>query len=118
MSFTPDLKRFKMDCLDDDVVGLLSRRAYDVAASSSCHGNGSLKVELNGERVPVKSFAQYVKLHDGLEPPAAFEKLDDNWTVGVAPSDGTFYTVILRQQYMHLQRRAARRRRGQKVCDF
>ena len=65
VSFTPDLKRFKMDCLDDDVVGLLSRRAYDVAASSSCHGNGSLKVELNGERVPVKSFAQYVKLHDG-----------------------------------------------------
>jgi DNA topoisomerase-2 len=90
VSFTPDLKRFKMDSLDDDVVGLLSRRAYDVAASSSCHGNGSLKVELNGERVPVKSFAQYVKLHDGLEPPAALEKLDDNWTVGVAPSDGTF----------------------------
>ena len=47
-------------------------------------------VGINGERVPVKSFAQYVALHDGLEPPAALEKVDDRWTVGVAPSDGTF----------------------------
>mmetsp|Transcript_14684 Transcript_14684/g.46127 ORF Transcript_14684/g.46127 Transcript_14684/m.46127 type:complete len:1304 (-) Transcript_14684:1089-5000(-) len=118
VSFTPDLKRFKMDCLDDDVVGLLSRRAYDVAASSSCHGNGSLKVELNGERVPVKSFAQYVKLHDGLEPPAALEKLDDNWTVGVAPSDGTFTqlsfvnSICTSKGGQHVDAVA------KKVCDF
>ena len=118
VSFTPDLKRFKMDSLDDDVVGLLSRRAYDVAASSSCHGNGSLKVELNGERVPVKSFAQYVKLHDGLEPPAALEKLDDNWTVGVAPSDGTFTqlsfvnSICTSKGGQHVDAVA------KKVCDF
>ncbi|EGB11155.1 hypothetical protein AURANDRAFT_22331, partial [Aureococcus anophagefferens] len=89
VTFEPDLARFKMDRLDDDIVALLSKRAYDVAASASCHGS-SLKVELNGERVPVKSFAQYVALHDGLEPPAALERVDDRWTVGVAPSDGTF----------------------------
>jgi DNA topoisomerase-2 len=89
VTFAPDLARFKMASLDADIVGLLSRRAYDVAASASCHGS-PLKVELNGERVPVKSFAQYVALHDGLEPPAALERIDERWTVGVAPSDGTF----------------------------
>ncbi len=37
--------------MDDDTVALLSRRAYDVAASTR-----GVKVYLNGERVPVKSF--------------------------------------------------------------
>ena len=46
VTFEPDLARFKMDKLDDDIVALLSKRAYDVAASASCHGS-ALKVELS-----------------------------------------------------------------------
>jgi DNA topoisomerase-2 len=38
-----------MERLDEDTVALLSRRAYDVAASSK-----GVKVMLNGKRIPVK----------------------------------------------------------------
>lgn len=94
ITFSPDLKRFKMDRLDEDIVGLLGRRAYDVASSATCHGAGkadTLAVFLDGRRVPVKSFEGYVGLHDGVEKPVAFEKTENGrWAVGVAASDGTF----------------------------
>ena len=48
VTFYPDLEKFKMEKLDDDVVALFTRRAYDVAAS--CKG---VKVFLNGKRLPV-----------------------------------------------------------------
>ena len=34
ITFMPDLAKFKMTRLDDDIVALFSRRAYDVAAST------------------------------------------------------------------------------------
>jgi DNA topoisomerase-2 len=48
ITFSPDLTKFRMETLDKDIVALLSRRAYDVAAST--HG---VKVYLNGKRLPV-----------------------------------------------------------------
>jgi hypothetical protein len=38
-----------MEKLDSDTVALLSRRAYDVAASTK-----GVKVYLNGKRIPIK----------------------------------------------------------------
>lgn len=32
VTFSPDLTKFKMEKLDDDIVGLMSRRAYDVSS--------------------------------------------------------------------------------------
>lgn len=46
-----------MESLDPDTVALLSRRAFDVAASTR-----GVKVFLNGKRLPVKSFKDYVDL--------------------------------------------------------
>lgn len=50
ITFCPDLVKFKMQVLDRDIVSLMSRRAYDVAAST-----GGVKVYLNGKRIPVSS---------------------------------------------------------------
>lgn len=36
---------------------------------------------------------QYLKLYEGLEPPVAFEKVNDRWEVGVGVSDGQFQQV-------------------------
>ena len=44
-----------MESLDADTVALLSRRAYDVAASTK-----GVKVYLNGKKVPIKAFKDYV----------------------------------------------------------
>lgn len=48
ITFYPDLTKFKMDKLDKDIVDLMSRRAYDVAASTR-----GVKVFLNDSRLPV-----------------------------------------------------------------
>lgn len=59
VSFKPDLAKFNMTHLEDDVVALMKKRVVDLAG---CLGK-SVKVELNGHRVPVKSFAEYVDMY-------------------------------------------------------
>ncbi len=92
ISFQPELKRFHMDKLDEDTVALLSRRAYDVAASSR-----GVKVYLNGARVPVKNFKDYVdffiKGHEdetGNQIKCVYESVNERWEVAVAVSDNGF----------------------------
>jgi DNA topoisomerase-2 len=93
ITFSPDLARFKMDTLDDDAVGLLSKRAYDIAGSMANSSGKRLVVTLNGKKLPVKSFQDYLKLFDGINPPDAYEKVGDRWEVGVSVSDGSFQQI-------------------------
>ena len=48
VSFKPDLPKFGMDCLNRDMVALLTRRVYDLAGCLT-----GVKVYLNGKRIPV-----------------------------------------------------------------
>ena len=48
---------FQMESLDNDTVALLSKRAFDVAASTR-----GVKVYLNGKLLPIKCFKDYVDL--------------------------------------------------------
>ncbi|CEG41489.1 dna topoisomerase 2 [Plasmopara halstedii] len=66
ISFKPDLERFKLTFLNDDIVSLFKKRVYDVAGVS---GKG-LNVYLNGDKISIKSFPQYVALYPG---PRGFE---------------------------------------------
>lgn len=50
VTFSPDLAKFRMTQLDKDIVDLMSRRAYDVAASTR-----GVKVYLNGKMLPVSA---------------------------------------------------------------
>lgn len=115
ITFKPDLARFKMDKLDDDIVALFKKRVYDVAGVT----DKSLNVLLNGEKIEIKSFPQYVELYrpadktpdpepaveDGDESggeekiiakkddEVIFDKPDSRWQVGVAVSDDGFQQV-------------------------
>jgi DNA topoisomerase-2 len=55
ITFHPDLTKFGMESLDEETVSLLSRRAYDIAASVK-----GVKVFLNGKKIGVKNFKDYV----------------------------------------------------------
>lgn len=57
VTFSPDLTKFKMEALDADIVGLMSRRAYDIAASTR-----GVKVFLNGKRVMVRFYFLFLKV--------------------------------------------------------
>ncbi len=93
ITFCPDLEKFKMDVLDDDIVALFSKRAYDIAGSMARCSGKKLTVTLNGEKVQVKKFDQYLKLYKDVEPPVAYEDDGDRWEIGVGVSDGSFKQV-------------------------
>lgn len=93
ITFSPDLERFKMDTLDDDTVALLSKRAYDIAGSMANRGGKRLVVSLNGKKLPIKTFQDYLKLFDGINEPVAYEKVGDRWEVGIAVSEGSFQQI-------------------------
>ncbi len=92
ISFSPDLSKFKMDKLDNDIVALFSRRAYDVAGSSK-----GVKVYLNGKRLMVNGFKEYVELfvkdkEDEVGNPikVAYEAVNDRWEIAATVSDRGF----------------------------
>ena len=93
ITFSPDLARFKMSGLDSDAVALLSRRAYDVAGSLANRGGKRLTVSLNGNKLPIKSFKDYLGLFKGIQVPSAYEKVNDRWEVGVGMSEGSFQHI-------------------------
>lgn len=85
ISFSPDLPKFQMDRLDADIVSLMSKRAYDIAGSMANRPGKTLKVSLNGKRLPIKSFKDYLTHFEKLETPVAYA-CDARWEVGVACS--------------------------------
>lgn len=79
--------------LDEDIVGLLCKRVFDLAGCCNGYAGSRLQVHLNGKKLAIKSFQQYVGMYEGLEPPAAFEKVNERWEIGVGPSDGQFTQI-------------------------
>ncbi|KAL7580839.1 hypothetical protein ACA910_001112 [Epithemia clementina (nom. ined.)] len=93
ITFSPELPRFKMTSLDSDTVALLSKRAYDMAGTmASSHGK-KLSVTLNGKKLQVKSFQDYLKVFRGINLPVAYEKTDC-WEVAVAASNDATMTHV------------------------
>ncbi|KAF1329649.1 DNA topoisomerase 2, partial [Globisporangium splendens] len=106
ITFKPDLARFKMSSLDDDIVALFKKRVYDVAGVT----DKSLNVYLNDEKIAIKSFPDYVNLYKDSKKPSnesgsgdekdtpssdavIFDKPVDRWQVGVTLSDDGFQQV-------------------------
>lgn len=59
VTFKPDLEKFKMAYLEEDVVALMKKRVLDMAG---CLGK-TVKVELNGSLIRMKSFRDYADLY-------------------------------------------------------
>ncbi|CAF0772126.1 unnamed protein product [Didymodactylos carnosus] len=82
ITFYPDLKRFGMDKLDDDMISLFKRRAYDVAVSTN------VKVTLNGKKLAIKSLKDYIQLYVDCEPnQIVHKKFNDRWEIGVVKNE-------------------------------
>lgn len=95
ISFQPDLSKFKMQKLDKDIVALFSRRAFDVAGSTK-----GVKVYLNGKRLPISGFKEYVELFtknrdDEVGNPIKIvhEVVNDRWEIACTVSDRGFQQV-------------------------
>jgi len=81
ISFVPDYKRFGLEGLTDDMICLLEKRVYDIAAWT----NKNISVFLNGKKIECKSFEKYIDLYLGnkSEHPRVYLELSERWEVVV-----------------------------------
>eukprot|EP00958_Prasinococcus_capsulatus_P030175 scaffold7976_cov403-Prasinococcus_capsulatus_cf.AAC.7 len=89
VTFTPDFTKFGMDHLEDDIVALMTKRVYDLAA---CIGK-TVKLYLNGDRLKIRTFEDYVGMYLDSDTKRVYERVSDRWEVCVATSEGSFTNV-------------------------
>ena len=101
VTFTPDFSKFGMSGMDDDFEALVKRRVYDLAGTIK-----DVKVHLNGQRIKIRNFKQYMELYtksisaqagDLEDAPTEnvilTDKPNERWEIGFAVSDGSFQQV-------------------------
>jgi len=84
ITFKPDYARFGISSLTPDIISLLKKRIYDVAAIT----DKSLKVKYNSGIIPVKNFQQYIDLYIGnkTDVKRVYEDNGERWEYAIALS--------------------------------
>lgn len=103
VTFKPDLSKFGMDSLDDEILSVMRRRVYDL-----CGTVKDCNVYLNDKKLPIKNFKSYVEMYvkaikernpdseadsDKKFQTIIHEVFNDRWEIAFAVSDGTFNQV-------------------------
>lgn len=95
ITFYPDLDKFKLKSLTNDIVMLLEKRVYDIAGTTS-----KCKIYFNDEKIEANDFKKYIKLYklreedddsqsensdekDDHQYSLYYEQPNQNWTIGV-----------------------------------
>ena len=82
ITFKPDYARLGIPGLSPDMIALLRKRIFDIAAVT----DKTLKVKYNSQPVPVKNFQQYVDMYIGSEKRVHEENETGRWEYAVALS--------------------------------
>ena len=82
ITFRPDYARLGITGLTPDLIALLKKRTYDIAAIT----DKSLKVKYNNNVLPIKNFQQYIDMYigDKTASPRVYEDSGDRWEYAVA----------------------------------
>jgi DNA topoisomerase-2 len=82
ITFKPDYKRLGIDGLTPDLISLLKKRVYDIAAVT----DKNIKVKYNAGLIPVKNFQQYIDMYigDKSDSPRVYEDNGERWEYAVA----------------------------------
>ena len=83
VTFKPDYARLGLAGLSPDMLALMHRRVYEIAAIT----DKSVRVKLDGELVPVRHFRQYIGLYPGTPGRGAgqpYESPNSRWEYAVA----------------------------------
>jgi DNA topoisomerase-2 len=92
VSWLPDYKRFGCEGLTDDMYDLLKKRSYDIAAVT----DKLVKVKLNDNIIPIKSFEQYVNMYVGskTDTKRIYESENERWEYAVCVSPLEEFTQV------------------------
>jgi DNA topoisomerase-2 len=85
--FKPDYARLRVGGLTPDMLSLLKKRVYDIAAVTD-HSVKKVKINYNDVAIPIKNFAQYIDMYLGGkdEVKRIYEQHDERWEYAVALS--------------------------------
>jgi DNA topoisomerase II len=92
IKFKPDLKRFHLETLTDDMVKLFEKRAYD--AAGWCNG---VTITYNNKVIPVQNFNQYIDLYLGDDRVArkrVYVKANERWEICATYSDDNEFQQV------------------------
>ena len=93
ITFKPDYNRLGLSGLTPDIISLLRKRVYDIAAIT----DKTIKVKYNSELVPIKNFQQYVDLYigDKSDSPRVYEDSNESrWEYAVALTPNNEFTQV------------------------
>ena len=89
ITYYPDFKKFEMVEITDEIQSIFLKRAIDIAAYSP-----NVKVYYNDILIPIKTFKDYMKMFIDDDDEFFYEKINDNWEVGVARSQNDMFQQI------------------------
>jgi len=81
--FAPDLAKFGLTSITEDIAALFKKRTFDMAGTSPSDVN----VYFNGDKIPVKTFKQYCQQYVPENVKLVHEKINDRWEVCIAVSN-------------------------------
>ncbi len=88
ITFIPDYEKFSLTELEDDIVSLFYKRAYDICGLTDV----SIKVSLNDEKLPINNFEKYADLYlEGKKK--IYEEVNKRWKIIVSHSEKGFEQV-------------------------
>jgi DNA topoisomerase II len=92
VTFKPDFKRFKQKKITKDMLSVMIRRVYDIAAVT----DKTVKVKLNGTLLNIRNYESYMNLYigDKSTTPRVFEVGNDRWEYGVCISPLDEFTHV------------------------
>ena len=95
VSFRPDYARFGIRGLTHDMLALIKKRVYDIAAVTD-HSIKKVKIGYNDMQVPVKNFQQYVDLYIGKKDSTKriYEAHEERWEYAVAMAPSQEFTQV------------------------
>ena len=89
ITYYPDFQRFELTEITDEIQSIFLRRAIDIAAYSP-----GVKVYYNDVLIPIKSFKDYMKMFISDDDEFYYEKINDNWEIGISRSQNDMFQQI------------------------
>ena len=89
ITYYPDFQKFEMSEITDEIQSIFLKRAIDIAAYSP-----GVKVYYNDTLIPIKTFKDYMKMFIADDEEFFYEKINDNWEIGIARSPNDMFQQV------------------------